>query len=65
MVTVGSLAQSVEHRTFNPLVVRSNRTRPIRYVIFFTHSGYKMDILALKSQYKSAVAQFHETRGFL
>jgi hypothetical protein len=25
----GPLAQSVEHRTFNPLVVRSNRTRPI------------------------------------
>lgn len=25
---VGSLAQSVEHRTFNPLVVRSIRTRP-------------------------------------
>lgn len=24
----GSLAQSVEHRTFNPLVVRSIRTRP-------------------------------------
>ena len=25
---IGSLAQSVEHRAFNPLVVRSNRTRP-------------------------------------
>lgn len=24
----GPLAQLVEHRTFNPLVVRSNRTRP-------------------------------------
>lgn len=25
---VGPLAQLVEHRTFNPLVVRSSRTRP-------------------------------------
>jgi hypothetical protein len=24
----GSLAQPVEHRTFNAMVVRSNRTRP-------------------------------------
>ena len=27
----GPLAQPVEHRTFNPLVVRSNRTRPTIY----------------------------------
>ncbi len=29
MITgLGSLAQSVEHRTFNAMVVRSSRTRP-------------------------------------
>ena len=28
---VGSLAQSVEQRTFNPLVERSNRSRPTKY----------------------------------
>jgi hypothetical protein len=28
MLFHGPLAQPVEHRTFNPLVVRSNRTRP-------------------------------------
>ena len=28
---IGSLAQSVEQRTFNPLVERSNRSRPTKY----------------------------------
>ena len=28
MMNYGSLAQSVEQRTFNPLVARSNRARP-------------------------------------
>jgi hypothetical protein len=30
---VGSLAQSVEHRTFNAMVPRSNRGRPTIYYI--------------------------------
>ena len=32
---MGSLAQLVEHRTFNPMVERSNRSRPTIY-----HKGF-------------------------
>ena len=33
----GSLAQSVEHRTFNPLVARSSRARPTRFSLRIKH----------------------------
>lgn len=33
----GSLAQSVEHRTFNPLVARSSRARPARFSLRIKH----------------------------
>ena len=31
LIFIGSLAQSVEQRTFNPLVERSNRSRPTKF----------------------------------
>lgn len=46
----GSLAQSVEHRTFNPLVVRSIRTRPTTLGIWSvseTQKTWLLDILLL------------------
>ncbi len=46
----GSLAQSVEHRTFNPLVVRSIRTRPTTLGILGvsqTQKSWLLDILLL------------------
>ena len=35
----GSLAQLVEHRTFNPMVVGSNPTRPTIFSIFLSFFG--------------------------
>lgn len=56
---VGSLAQLVEHRTFNPLVARSSRARPTNFLENIMNTSELIDKI------READRVLKEIRGYL
>ncbi len=61
----GPLAQLVEHRTFNPLVVRSNRTRPTTIDLNELETVMDFDVSEHLNHIKTLDKRLNALRGYL